>query len=33
MDDLLMLVLIGVLFLTGWGLARFCERLSSRGRF
>jgi hypothetical protein len=32
MDDLLMLVLIGVLFLAGWGLARFCERLEGRGR-
>ena len=32
MDDLLMLVLIGVLFLLGWGLTRFCERLSDRGR-
>lgn len=32
MDDLLMVVLIGVLFLSGWGLAKFCERLSARGR-
>jgi hypothetical protein len=32
MDDLLMLALIGLLFLAGWGLAVFCERLSSRGR-
>ena len=32
MGDLLMLVLIGVLFLAGWGLAEFCERLSARGR-
>jgi len=32
MDDVLMLALIGVLFLVGWGLAMFCERLSSRGR-
>jgi hypothetical protein len=31
MDDLLMLVLIAVLFLAGWGLAAFCERLSGRG--
>jgi len=27
-----MLVLIAVLFLAGWGLAAFCERLSGRGR-
>jgi hypothetical protein len=32
MDDLLMLTLIGVLFLAGWGLAWFCEHLSRRGR-
>ena len=32
MDDLLMLTLIGVLFLAGWALAWFCERLSRRGR-
>ena len=32
MDDLLMVVLIAVLFLTGWGLAVFCDRLSARGR-
>jgi hypothetical protein len=32
MDDLLMAVLIGVLFLAGWGLVAFCERLHSRGR-
>jgi hypothetical protein len=32
MDDVLMLVLIAVLFLLGWGLAEFCERLSARGR-
>jgi len=32
MDDLLMLVLIAVLFLAGWGLAVFCERLAGRGR-
>jgi hypothetical protein len=32
MDDLLMLVLIGVLFAAGWGLAAFCDRLSGRGR-
>jgi len=32
MDDLLMVVLIGVLFLVGWGLTEFCERLSARGR-
>ena len=32
MDDLLMLALIGVLLLSGWGLTRFCERLSGRGR-
>jgi len=28
MDDLLMMVVIGVLFLAACGLARFCERLS-----
>jgi len=32
MDDVLMLVLITVLFLAGWGLARFCERLVGHGR-
>jgi len=32
MDDLWMVVLIGLLFLAAWGLARFCERLSGRGR-
>jgi hypothetical protein len=32
MDDLLMVALIAVLFLAGWGLARFCEHLASRGR-
>jgi hypothetical protein len=32
MDDLLMVVLIGALFLAALGLAKFCERLSSRGR-
>jgi len=32
MDDVLMLALTAVLFLAGWGLARFCERLSARGR-
>jgi hypothetical protein len=31
MDDLLMVVLIGVLFLAAWGLAKFCERLSDQG--
>jgi hypothetical protein len=32
MNDLLMVVLIGALFLAGWGLTWFCERLSERGR-
>ena len=32
MDDLVMVVLIGVLFLAAWGLTKFCERLSDRGR-
>jgi hypothetical protein len=32
MDDVLMVVLIGVLFLVMWGLSRFCEHLSERGR-
>ncbi len=32
MSDLLMAVLIGALFLAGWGLAAFCEQLSGRGR-
>jgi hypothetical protein len=31
MDDVFMVVLIGVFFLAVWGLARFCERLSHRG--
>jgi hypothetical protein len=31
-NDVLMMLLIGVLFLALWGLARFCERLSERGR-
>lgn len=32
MNDVVMLLLIGVLFLAMWGLARFCEHLSIRGR-
>jgi hypothetical protein len=32
MDDVLMVVLIAAFLLAGWGLARFCEHLSSRGR-
>jgi hypothetical protein len=32
MDDVLMVVMIGLLLLAAWGLARFCERLSNRGR-
>jgi len=32
MDEVLMVVVIAVLFLVGWGLAKFCERLSARGR-
>ena len=32
MDDVLMLALVAILFLAGWGLTRFCEHLSSRGR-
>jgi hypothetical protein len=31
MDDLVMLLAIGVLFLAAWGLAGFCERLARRG--
>jgi hypothetical protein len=32
MDDVLMLVLVAILLLAGWGLTRFCEHLSARGR-
>jgi hypothetical protein len=32
MDDLLMVALMAILFLAAWGLARFCDRLASRGR-
>lgn len=32
MDDVLMAALIGILLLAMWGLSRFCEHLSSRGR-
>jgi hypothetical protein len=32
MDDVLMLVLMAVLFVEGWGLTWFCDRLSARGR-
>jgi hypothetical protein len=32
MDDVLMLVLVAALFLAAWGLTRFCELLSRRGR-